>query len=92
MCYINIFSNLEYHLTLLLVAVSEDTHLHHISLVIVFVHLPRNDVMLLFWALCINRISTGCHCCSMQMEHKCASFSANFRNGPEPSGKAHHVL
>ena len=52
----------------------------------------RNDVILLFQARQINCISTGCHCCSMKTEHKCASSSANFRNGLEASGKAHHKL
>lgn len=75
----NILSDLEHHLPLLLAAISEDTHLNHISLAIIFVHLQRNDVILFFRALLVKCISTGCHYCSMQTEHKCASPLVTFR-------------
>lgn len=75
----NILSDLEHHLPLLLAAISEDTHLNHISLAIIFVHLQQNDVMLFFRALLVKCISTGCHYCCMQTEHKRASPSVTFR-------------
>lgn len=68
-------------MSLLLAAVSGDTQPD--SLAILFVHLPQNDVMLLFRALHINCIVTGCHCCSMQTECESAFSSLHFRNGLE---------
>lgn len=87
MCPVNVLSNLEPDLPLLLAALSEDTHLNHISLVMIFVHLPRRDVMLLFRALHISRLSTGCHCCSTQTKHKHASSCtfAEPHNTPQPA-------
>nr|KAF6322491.1 hypothetical protein mPipKuh1_008492 [Pipistrellus kuhlii] len=74
MCPVNVLSHLEHDLPLLSAALSEDTNLNHISLIVIFVHLPRSDVMLLLKALHSNCLSTGCHCCSTQTKHKHASF------------------
>lgn len=86
MCRANVLSHLEHDLPLLSAALSEDTHLNHISLVMIFAHLPRSDVMFLLQALHINCLSTGCHCCSTQTKHKRASSCtcAEPHNPPRP--------
>lgn len=53
-CAAWMLSNLEHHSPLLLAAFSEHIYLNHICLVIIFVYLPRNDVILVFQALHIN--------------------------------------
>ena len=87
MCCMNVLSNLEFHLPLLLATIKKT---------LILTTFPCHDICsfskLLFQTLHISWISTGCHCCSMQTEHQSASSLGHFGNGPVPQGRAHCVL